>query len=764
VALTSVPGNGSTIQFGAFEVDLRSGELRNRGVKISVQDQPFKVLVILLESPGEVVTRDELQKRIWPDEGFGDFDHAVNVAIGKLRTALGDSANSPRYIETIPRRGYRFIEPLKQENRPGWWSWKVAARVLGLASLITGLLVGLEYCPSQRHSSLTETDTIVLGDFANSTGDAVFDDALKAAVNVSLRQSPFLNVLSESEVAKALRLMTAPADSKLTPKITREVCQRAGSKAYVAGSIGSLGDDYLLGLKAVNCQTGDTLAHVQVTATSKEKVVEALGTAASKLRGELGESLATVQKYDTPLSQATTPSIEALQTYSAAGKTWRSHGDAEAVPLFNHALELDPTFAVGYADLGTAHCNLGETALCAEYVTKAYQLRQRVTEKERFYIDSNYYMYGTGELEKAADVFREWKQVYPRDLNPYIDYGLIASNLGWLDAALSSDLEAFRLSKDSLVVYRNLSFDYLSLNRLDEAGAVLDQARAHKMDAPLLPNSYQLDFLRNDAKEMERCLSVASGKPAIESAILASHADTQAYQGHLKEAREFSRRAVAAALIADEKEDAAGWQVTEALREAEFGNSDQARQGAKAALALSTSKNVQVAAALAFARAGDSARAKTLVADLQKRFPTDTLLANYWLPCIKAAIALSQRDAAQAIADLQVASAYELGGGVPPFSSGATLYPAYLRGQAYLEAKRWQAATSEFRNMLDHRGLVWNFPLGALAYLQLGRTYAGSGDQADALISYQAFLTLWHDSDADVPVLRKAKAEYARVK
>jgi eukaryotic-like serine/threonine-protein kinase len=759
-----VAGNGSTIQFGSFEVDLRSGELRNQGVRISVQDQPFKVLVVLLESPGEVVTRDELQKRIWPDEGFGDFDHKVSVAIAKLRIALGDSAESPRYIETIPRRGYRFVEPLKAETWIGSQSWKVTARVLSAALLLIGLLVSLKYCSPLLRPPLTQTDTIVVADFANSTGDAVFDDALKTALNISLRQSPFLNVLPESEVSKALQLMTTPAGTRLTPRVAREVCQRAGSKAYVAGSIGTLGDEYVLGLKAVNCQTGDTLTQEQITAASKEKVVESLGKVASNLRGKLGESLATVQKYDTPLSQATTPSLDALEAYTAAGTTWRSHGDADAIPQFKHALELDPTFAVVYADLGTTYCNLGETALCAEYVTKAYQLRQRVTEKERFYIDSNYYMYGIGELEKAADVFREWKQVYPRDLNPYINYGLIASNLGWLDAALSSDLEAFRLSKDSLVVYRNLSFDYLSLNRLEEAAAILDQARSHKMDVPLLPNYYQLAFLRNDAKEMERCLSVASGKPAIESAVLASQADTEAYQGHLKKARDFSQRAVTAALLAEAKEDAAGWQVTQALREAEFGNADQARQDAKAALDLFASRNLDVAAALAFARAGDSARAKTIVADLQKRFPTDTLLSKYWLPSIRTAIALSQKNAAQAIAELQVASAYELGGGVPPFSSGGTLYPAYLRGQAYLEAEQWQAAAGEFRKILDHRGLVWNFPLGALAYLQLGRSYAGSGDVANARISYQAFLTLWHDSDADTPVFRKAKAEYAQLK
>jgi eukaryotic-like serine/threonine-protein kinase len=418
---------------------------------------------------------------------------------------------------------------------------------------------------------------------------------------------------------------------------------------------------------------------------------------------------------------------------------------------------------VAYADLGTVYCNLGESGLCAKYATKAYAFRQRVTEKERFYIDSNYYMYATGELDKAAEVFREWKQVYPQSLIPYVNFGLVASNLGWLDAALSNDLEALRLRNDVLVVYQSLSFDYLSLNRLDEAGAILDQARAHKMDEPMLPNSYQLAFLRNDTKEMERCLTIATGKPAIESAVLSSQADTEAFQGHLKKARAFSRRAIAASLRTEAKEDAADWQVTGALREAEFGNTGEARQDAKAALSLAASRNVQIAAALAYARAADFARAQAMVADLQKRFPTDTLLTNYWVPSIRAAIAISRKNAAQAISHLQVTSPYELSGGAPPFSSGGTMYPVYLRGQAYLETKQWKEAGDQFRNILAHRGLVQNFPLGVLAKLQLARAYAGSGDLADARVAYQAFLTLWHDSDPDIPIVRRARAEYAHL-
>jgi len=636
--------------------------------------------------------------------------------------------------------------------------------LLGALSIVVATRIGVRWPWFANKQKLElPKNTILLADFANSTSDSVFDSALKEGLAADLGQSTFLNIVSGDAVSRQLRYMGLPTDTRLTPEVARQVCQRESIGTMLLGSISSIGSHYAITLKAVDCGSGELLGAEQVEADRREHVLGKLHEVARAMRSKLGEPRTSVDKYDTPLEQATTPSLEALQAYSTANKTWRSQGDAAATSLFRRALELDPTFAVAYADLGTVYCNLGEAGLCAEYTTKAYELRQRATEKERFYIESNYYMYVTGELEKAAEVFREWKQVDPQSLNPIINYGLIASNLGWLDAALNSNLEAFKLRNNTLVVYRNLSFTYLSLNRLDEAGAILDQARARKMDEPLLPNSYQLAFLRNDTKEMERCLSAATGKPAIESAVLSSQADTEAYQGHLKEARAFSRRAVAASIRTEEKEDAAGWQVTQALREAEFGNADQAKQDAEAALALAASRNVQVAAALTFARAGDFARAQKMAADLQKRFPTDTLLAYYWLPSIRAAIAISRMNAREAIKQLQVTSPYELGGETPPFSSGGTMYPAYLRGQAYLETKQWKEAGGEFRNILDRRGLVWNFPLGVLAYLQLGRAYAGSGDRAGARLAYQNFLTLWHDSDSEIPILRRAKAEYAKL-
>ncbi len=707
---------------------------------------------------------------------LGDLDAIVMMALRKephRRYASVDdfSEDIRRHLEGLPitarpstivYRGTKFVRRHKE----------LAVGTLILLVLLGGLAIvamriGLwQQWYASKPKLDQQKDTILLADFANYTGDSVFDSALRQGLAADLGQSPFLNILPDRAITRQLENMGLPRETRLTTEVAREACRREKGKAMLLGSISSIGSRYAITLKAVDCGSEETLDAEQAEAERREDVLRKLHEMASNMRRKLGESPDSVQKYDTPLQQATTPSLEALQAYSKAGKTWLSHGEAEAVPLFKQALEIDPTFAVAWADLGITYFNLGEAGLSAEYGKRAYELRQRVTEKERFYIDSNYYMNVTGELEKAAAVFKEWKQVYPRELGPYINYGSVASKLGWLEEALANDRGALQLRKDSFFAYRALSDDYLNLNRLDDAKDILDGARAHKeMDLPLLPYFYRLAFLREDAKEKERCLSAAtaSGQPLIESALLSSQADTEAFQGHLKKARELSRGAIAAALLAEEKEGAANWQVTQALREAEFGNTSQARQDAKAALALVKSKNIQVAAALAFARTGDLATAQAMAADLQERFPTDTLLTKYWLPSIRAAIAISRKNADQAIGYLQAASPYELGEGRPPFSSGGTLYPAYLRGQAYLETKQWQAAAGEFRKILEHRGLVWNFPLGALANLQLGRAYAASDDLVAARLFYQAFLTRWHDSDPDVPILRQAKAEYAKL-
>jgi tetratricopeptide (TPR) repeat protein len=640
---------------------------------------------------------------------------------------------------------------------------RIAVPTLLVFWLVVFLIGGWLYYRAHQSKYLTEKDTIVLADFANSTGDAVFDDTLKQALSVALRQSPFLNLLSDERIAATLKLMTRPVTTPLIRDVTREVCQRTDSRAYIAGSIATLGNEYVLELNAVNCQNGDTLAQEQVTAATKEKVLTALGDASVRLRAELGETRSTVKKFDVPLEQATTSSLEALKAYSRAIRVGRSEGDMAALPLFKRAVEIDPSFALAYAQLGLVYSDLGETALSADFASKAFILRGRGSEWERFSIDSTYYQSVTGELEKAEEVSKEWKQIYPQDPSPYAHLGLIYSSLGRVEPALNNDIEALKLRTNSATTYGNLAYDYLYLNRLNEAATILDQARTRKLDQSLLPHFYQLAFLRQDTREMKRCFSAALGNAGEEDELLASQADTEAFHGRVSKARELSQRAMDSAIRADDQETAAGWQVSAALREAEFGNAAEAKQQATAALALASNRDVQVAAALALARVGEAGQAGVIAGKLQSSFPLDTLVMNYWLPCIRAAIALSHTDAPQAMAHLAVTTPFELAAIHPPFSSGGALYPAYLRGEAYLANRQWDQATAEFQRILDHPGLVWNFPLGALAHLQIARAYAGSGDTTKAAVSYQAFLTLWHDADPDVPLLIQAKAEYGKI-
>lgn len=631
-----------------------------------------------------------------------------------------------------------------------------------ISVLLLGLGLGGRWYWS-RTPRLTEKDSVVLADFVNTTGDPVFNDALQAGLLADLGQSPFLNILPEDEVTKQLRFMGTPADSPLTSQVAREVCQRSGSKAMLAGAIANLGSHYAITLSASNCETGGSLAVEQAEARRREEVLSRLHDAARRLRGRLGESLASVEEHDVPLEQATTSSLEALQAFSQAQKVFRSLGENAAIPLFQRALAFDPNFAVALSDLGTLYCNLEQADLCAQYAAQAYALRDRVSDRERHVIESNYFMNVTGELEKAAQVFEEWKQLYPRSLYPYVQLGVVASALGRLEAGLSNDLAAFALRKNTAVVYRNLSFDYMVLNRFDEARAILDEAHKNKLDGSLLQNYYQLAFLRDDAKEMEHCLSAASGDPEDESAMLSGQADTEAYYGRLSNAREITRRAVEIALAAGSRSSAANWEATAALREAEFGNLNEARSRAQAALSLSSSEPVQIAAALAFARAGQMSRATAIAAALLRRSPKDTLLINYWIPTIRAAIALNRREATQALQELERAAPYQLGGNTPPFTSGATLYPIYLRGEAYLSERNFTAAQAEFKKVIDNKGLVWNFPTGILARLQLARTFAAAGDITHAQSAYQDFFQLWRRAEESSRLLQHARREYARL-
>jgi tetratricopeptide (TPR) repeat protein len=650
-----------------------------------------------------------------------------------------------------------------------WMHWKVTLSV----ALAVAALVVSGYFYLHRPPKLTEKDTIVLGDFANSTGDAVFDDTLKIALNVSLRQSPFLNMLSDSAVAKTLQEMTRPASTKLTPEVAREVCQRAGSKAYLAGSIGSLGSQYVLGLKAVNCRSGNTLAEEQVTGASKErKVLDELGKAASKLRGELGESLATVQKLDVPLAEATTSSLEALKALSLGKKAQNEKGYAAALPYDQRAIQLDPNFAVGYSAVGNEYHSLGETGRASEYFTKAFQLREHASEREKLAIAADYYLNVTGELDKAAQTYQEAIENYPRRTGAYVNLGNVYGAQGQYEKAEEVTRQAVRLAPDE-DSYGNLANNTLALQRFEETRQVIHEAQARKVDNFIVHNAlYALAFLGADSAAMAEQQQWFAGKPE-ENFGLALASDTEAYAGHAEKARELTKRAADSAIRADNKEEGAIWQAIAAQREAAYGNATEARQSAAEALKLApASQGVEVEAALAFAMAGDTARAESLAQDLGKRFPLDTQMQSLWLPGIQAQVALNKKNPAAALNTLQAASPIELGQ-IGFVANISCLYHVYVRGEAYLAAGQGSAAAAEFQKILDHSGIVWNCWTGALAHLGVARANAlqartSQGADADAarvraLAAYKDFLTLWKDADPDIPILKQAKAEYAKL-
>jgi tetratricopeptide (TPR) repeat protein len=666
------------------------------------------------------------------------------------------SASAPVGISSSPSAVAHAAAVLAAE-RSGRWKVLFPAGVVLVAGLAAvGLYLRSRY---QKAAPLTEQDTIVLADFTNTTGDAVFDDALKQALAVELGQSPFLNVLSDRKVSETLRMMGRQPNERVTLDVGRELCLRTGSKALLGGTISSLGSHYLLDLTAVACSTGDTLAKEQCEATSKEDVLKALSRASTSLRAKLGESLPSVQKFDVPI-EATTPSLEALKNYSMGIRVRNEKGDAPSIPFFKRAIELDPNFPMAYAELSVVYGNLGQLSLALECASKAYQLRDRVTEREKLRITARYFG-ATGETEEEAQTYELWEASYPRDDTPHGNLGAIYSNMGQYNKALAEYQEAVRLAPDYVVNDSNLGLTYLSLNRLDEANAVFDQALAQKLDSGnLRGNIYSLAFLRGDAAEMQQQLDWAVGKPGDEDWLLSTQSDTEAYYGRMVKARDFSRRAVDSAVRADSKETAAFWQVNAALREAELGDTLRARQGVTAALALSPGRDVKVAAALTLARTGDLPRAKALAEELERTYAANTLLKVYWLPTINAAIAVNEGNSSQALLDLEPAAPYELG--EPSFIN--YLYPAYVRGQAYLLAHNGTAAAGEFQKLLDHRGIVQNFVTGSLAHLQIGRAYAMAGDTPKAKAAYQDFFTLWKDADPDIPVLKQAKAEYTRLR
>ena len=676
----------------------------------------------------------------------------------KAKTASSGRVSAARNVEEFEEIE---LEEGAAEEPARQFPWKLL--VAALVALTLGIGGGV-YWFLRPHGGgkLTNRDTVVLADFANSTQDTVFDDTLKQALAIQLGQSPFLNVLSDQKIAATLKLMNKSRTEQLTQDVAREVCMRADGRAVLSGSIVSVGSQYLIGLKAIDCQTGDVLANADAQAENRDRVLKALDKAGDDLRQKLGESLASVERFSKPLDQATTGSLEALKAFSDGRRTSREKGESAALPFYKRALELDGNFAQAYSSMGAVYSNLGQPSLATAAYKKAYELRDRVSERERFDIETKYFSNVTGELEKADHSYSQWLLDYPGDYVPHGNLGVNYITLGQYEKAVEEMRASLQIKPNSAAAYANLIGAYCALGRLEDAKSAWEQSQNRKLDGPTLRLArYELAFLLHDDTSMKEQLDWAAGKPGAEDMLLSAQSDTEAYHGRLGPANDLSKRAVDAAKHADAVETAATWQANEALREAEFGNGAAARQAAAAALALSGGRDVELLAALAFARSGDSAKAQQLADKLDRESPLDTMIQGYWLPTIRASIALAGGDGKKAVELLRAASPYELG--QPPQFQFSTMYPIYVRGQAFLKQGLGQQAAVEFQKILDHPGLVVNFPLGTLARLELGRARALGGDKGAAKVAYEEFFSEWKDGDANTAILKEAKSESGKL-
>jgi len=683
------------------------------------------------------------------------LERIINKAIEKDRDVRYQSA--AEILEDLRQ----LNEPSRPLPRPASHRLRIRKYALALALTISAVLAGSIYLfvYKQQSNRVTGQDTLVLADFANTTGDTVFDGTLRQALATQLEQSPFLSIVSEDRIDATLSLMNRRPSERLTQDVAREVCLRTNSNVLLLGSIAKFENRYTVGLKALSCMSADTIASAKIEANGKADVLKALGETSSIVRTRLGESLASVEKFSKPLDQVTTSSLEALKAYTQGQNILRDTGSGEAIPYFKQAVELDTNFVRAYAALGVAYGNLNQRKLEKEYRDKACELRDRVAGRERFSIEADSCA-GLNAI-KAIDVYTQWASTYPNDALPHLNLGNRLAQLGQLEPSAAEMREYLRLTPDSVLGYGNLIEGYLPLNRIDEAKAASDEARAHKLDGFYLRVArYYLAFVQGDNAAMKEQVKWATGKSGAENTLLSAESDTRAYYGRLTEARSFTHRAVASAKQTNANDAAAGWEVNAALREAEFGNAVQAGRAVINAGLLAPGQFVEFRA-LALARSGDSNGAQKQIERVSEESPSDTLLQVYWLPTIRAALELDRGHAQRAIKLLDEASAHDLGDAGP--GQVGAMYPVYVRGLAYLKMGQSGHAAGQFQNILDHAGLVLNFPLGALAHLQLARARKLGGDTAGARTAYQDFLALWKDADPDIPILKQAKAEYARL-
>jgi DNA-binding winged helix-turn-helix (wHTH) protein/tetratricopeptide (TPR) repeat protein len=770
------------LEFGPFRIDLEQRILLRDRQPVPLSPKAFDLLLVLTQHGGQMVLKDDLMKTLWPDTFVEESNLGQHVF--QLRKALGERPQDHTYIVTVPGRGYRFAqtvravaepEPEKDEEQIVMATRSLARVVierdrkkdlrlwLAIGAMLAAILVAVGlYWRAQQKPKLTVKDTIVLADFDNRTGDPVFDGALRQGLSAQLEQSPFLNLLSDQRTRQTLALMTLPKDSRLTPETAREVCQRTASAAVLDGSIVQIGTRYLVTLKAINCSTGESLASTDADASDKNHVLDAMGKVASEIRGKLGESLSSVQKYDVSPENVTTPSLEALKAYGLAQRAQAANLAAESGSLYERAISLDPNFAMAYLGLGITDFNLGEISLATDNVQKAYELRERVSEREKLGIELIYNAIAKRNFEAARKSALLGTVIYPRNARWFTNLAVAYGYLGDYEKAIAATQEALKLDPGTGQNYSNLLIECLHSNRLTETEAVALEAKSHNFDSPFVhANLYLVEFLRHDAAAMEREAAEVMGKPGTEDLVLYYESDTAAYDGRFARARELTRRAVDSASRGGQKETGAEYEAEAAVREALVSNRALAKHQAHDAVALSNGRDVSAIAALALAMAGDTAGASGMADDLSKRFPDDTVLTYNLLPAIRAAIALQSGESGKAVTVLAFSTPYELGQTAQEVTF--VLYPVYLRGETYLAAKQGAAAATEFQKILDHPGLVQNEVIGALAHLGLGRAYALAGNAGKARLEYQSFLSLWKDADPDILLVKQAKSEYAKL-
>lgn len=705
----------------------------------------------------------------------GDLNWITMKALEKSRdrryaSASELAADIQRYIEHRPV----LASPPGRLYRAGKFLRRHRLTVLGTATAAAFLVLGgatvwsFWYRDSVARPKLSDKDTIVLADFDNKTGDPVFDDTLRQGLSAELQQSPFLEIISDQRVQQTLRLMGQPKDARLTGDIAREICERTGSAAILEGSIAGLGSQFVLGLQAKNCNTGSILDQEQAQVAKREDVLNTLSRMARKFRTQVGESLATVEKHSTHLWEESTSSLEALKAYSTAMKVMLASGNGAANPFFQRAVELDPKFAMAYAHLGLNYTTMGEWTLARENTTQAWQLRDHASDPEKFFIEFNYEREVRGDLEKAFQTLELWAQTYPRIEDPdprLLMAGLSAKGTGRWDRVIEQAKKDIAIRPNAVFGYDNLKDAYFFQGRFDEAERVLQQASARKLEAPnYLLVGHIIAFLKGEKEQADRIASRAKDKRQAEHEIANSQALAAAHSGQLERAHQLSGRAVTLARQEGAREAAATYRAVEAVWQGLYGNRAEAMKSATAALADSNSRDVEYAAGLALGFAGDVARSEALAADLEKRFPEDTFARFTYVPVLRGLAAVAHGRPAESLEQLQSTMSYELAvNGLDITYRLGGLHSAYVRGEAYLAMRRPSEAAAEFQKILDHRGIVGLDPIGALARLQLGRVFASAGDRTKAKAAYDDFFALWKDADPNIPVLRRAKAEYEKL-